>query len=212
MVIALLLLAALPALPAGSPSGCDTLCGTWVLDPVRSDAVEPLVEAALEKYKPPRARRPRLPEPENGAQAVAKAEMERSLEELLEPPGVIEMRKDLLQAMRAPPTVRISSRNAEILIGAGEFPDRIVEPDRPHSRVDALGTAEIKTRWKSGALVITEKYDRKRELEESYTLQGDGSLAVVREIERPGIRNIRAQAIYTRSAGNQDRAADRIRN
>ena len=65
LVIALLLLAAMPALPAGTPTGCDTLCGAWVLDPARTDAIEPLVEAELATYKPPRAYRPRLPEPDN---------------------------------------------------------------------------------------------------------------------------------------------------
>lgn len=197
----LLLLAALPAWSGDSPAGCGPLCGDWVLDRARSDAVQPLVEAALKSYKPPRARRPRLPEPENGAQAVANAQMERSLEELMEPPDVAELRKDLQRALPARETLRITGRNAEILIGAGEYPDRIVEPGRPHSRVDAEGTAEIKTRWKSGVLVITEKYDRKRELVESYKLQGDGSLAVDRLIERPGLKDIRVQSVYVRSAG-----------
>jgi len=200
-LLPVLLLAALPAWAQEAPSGCGPLCGEWTLDATRSDQVEPLVEAALKDYKPPRTRRPRLPEPMNGAQAVANAQMESSLEELMEPPDVTELRKDLLRSLPSRATLRISGRNAQILIGAGELPDRIVEPGRPHSRVDVEGTAEIKTRWKSGALVITEKYDRKRELVESYKIQVDGTLAVDRLIERPGLKDIRVQSVYVRSAG-----------
>jgi hypothetical protein len=168
-----------------------------VLDTQRSDRLEPQIEAALAKYDPPRARRPRLPRPENGAEAVAH-ELERSLEPLFEPPGVAELRADLRQSLHTPLELRITARPSGILIGSGEHPDRIVEPGRPHSRVDDRGTANIKTAWKSGSLVIAEKYERKRELVESYTLQRDGTLAVAREIERPGLKRIRVQAIYMR--------------
>jgi hypothetical protein len=49
--LAVLMLMALPAWAGEPPPGCAWLCGSWTLDPSQSDAVETIIDTALEKEK-----------------------------------------------------------------------------------------------------------------------------------------------------------------
>lgn len=49
----LLLMLALPAWSSEDPPGCAWLCGDWVLDTAASEAAEPVVDTALEKFREP---------------------------------------------------------------------------------------------------------------------------------------------------------------
>ncbi|MET0280388.1 MAG: hypothetical protein ABW278_04590 [Steroidobacteraceae bacterium] len=201
MPLAALLVTCLLATPvsvmAAAPAGCARLCGQWVLDTAHSDAPEAVLDAALTTYKEPRARRERGPQGDGPVGDVI-ADMERSIGPIFDRPHRDDLRAELLAVVTAPATLEFDQRGTEILIRAAARGERRLSVGNPHARVDAIGTARINSSWKSGALVVTERYDRKREYAETYTLQRDGSLLVTREVERPGLKTLRLRAIYQR--------------
>ena len=189
--------AALPVWAADAPPGCAWLCGSWVLDAAHSDSADTAVDAALEKYKDPKPRKPRRHEADPVADADAQIEAE--LEPLYDRPTKAQMRKRLL-ALASPPASLVLAQQGseEIVIRPAGGAERHAFPDEPHSIVDAEGTAKITTKWKHDALVIEQKYDRKSKQIETYTLLPNGTLQVILELERPGARKIELKSLYRR--------------
>ena len=109
---------------------------------------------------------------------------------------------DLLMALLEPPSrLNLNARGGDVLIQGDDQPARKLTAGTPRSRVNTNGTSTILATWKnSSRLTITERYDRKRQYYEIYTLQpADGSLLVTREVQRPGLKPLRLQAVYRRS-------------
>jgi hypothetical protein len=193
-----LLITPVAVMAAAPTSGCARLCGQWVLDAAHSDAPEAVLDTALATYKEPRARRERGPAGDGPVGDVI-ADMERSIGPIFDRPRRADLRSELLTVVTAPATLEFDRRGAEILIRAPARGERRLSVGTPHARVDAIGTARISSSWKSGALVVRERYDRKRGYAETYTLQRDGSLLVTREVERPGLKTLRLRALYQRA-------------
>jgi hypothetical protein len=193
----LLLITTLPAaaLAAQPPSGCGRLCGKWVLDSSHSDAAGPALDSALATYKEPKPRRDRNYHSDSPVGDVV-ADMERSIGPILDRPHGSDLRVELLPLVTPPAELEFDRRSSEILIKAPTRGERRIVVGSPHARVDAAGTAKISANWKAGALVISERYDRKREYIETYTLQRDGTLLVTRQLDRPGLKTIRLRALY----------------
>ena len=203
-LLAALLIVALPA-GAASPSGCGTLCGSWRLDTTVTAAVAPVVDAALVSYSDPRGRRPvRSQRSRDGNLESATEQMDTAMQNSLGPimdrPVRAELRSELMSLLTPPAQLNVEARGVDILIkGDGQLA-RKLSPGTPKSRVNAEGTATILATWKSDRLAITERYDRRRRYNETYALQAaDGSLLVTREVERPGMKPLRVQAVYHRS-------------
>jgi antitoxin (DNA-binding transcriptional repressor) of toxin-antitoxin stability system len=201
-----LLAALLITLPAwaAAPTGCGSLCGNWQLDTSLSAAVAPAVETALSAYseprgrKPPRSARNREGFPETTVDQIDSA-MEHSLGPVFDRPGRAELRTELMAALTPPTRLNLDARGKDILIQGDGDPVRRLTPGTPKARVNANGTAEIMTNWKSERLTIAERYDKKNQYAESYALQTTGTLLVTREIKRPGLKPLKLQAIYRRS-------------
>lgn len=189
--------AALPVWAADAPPGCAWLCGSWVLDAAHSDSADGVVDAALAKYKEPKPRKPRRSHEEDPV-AQADAEAEDALRPTYDRPLKKQMRAQLLALATPPASLVLGERGEEILIRPAGGPERHAFPGEPHSRVDAEGTAHIRTEWKQDALVIDEKYDRRREQVETYSLLPDGTLQVTRVVERPGVKRLELHSIYRR--------------
>jgi hypothetical protein len=197
-LLAALLLATLPAWGA-TPSGCATLCGSWQLDTVLSAAVEPVVDAALAEYRPPRAKR--IP---NASQddmiGRIEEEMERSLGPIHNRPGRADLRGELLQRLEVPQKLSLEGRGDGLSIQGDGTLSRRITPGTPHARVDSNGTAKIRSSWKSAALVITEKYGRSNSYTETYAVQrSDDTLLVTREVRRPGMKILKIRSVYRRT-------------
>jgi hypothetical protein len=188
---------ALPAWAADTPPGCAWLCGSWVLDAAHSDPADTAVDAALAKYKEPKARKPRRREADPVADADARVEDE--LKPVYDRPLKAQMRKLLLALATPPASLVLTQRgDEEIVIRPAGGAERHAFPDEPHSLVDAEGTARITTRWKHDALIIEQKYDRKSWQTETYTLLPNGTLQVSLELERPGAKKIELKRLYRR--------------
>jgi hypothetical protein len=168
MVGVLLLVLAQPAWSGEDPPGCAWLCGNWVLDAAGSEAAEPVVETALEKFKT------------GGASTKA------------------QVRAQLLTLMSPPPSLELGEQGKQVLIRWGDSPERRVFPGEPHSRVDAQGTAKIRADWKKDSLIVNESYGSKREQTETYALLPDGTLQLTRVVERPEAKVMRLRSIYRR--------------
>lgn len=168
-LMGVLLLMAPPAWPAELPPGCAWLCGNWVVDPGSSDPAQSILDVALVEYKEPR-----------GA------------------PRREQLREELAPWMIPAEKLVLDQEGKDILIRAEGRPVRRFEARKSHVRVDAQGTARIRTDWKSDALVITESYDRARNHSQTYDLQKDGTLRVTLEVERPGLKRLRIRTVYRR--------------
>ncbi|MEO6186096.1 MAG: hypothetical protein ABIP38_15540 [Steroidobacteraceae bacterium] len=196
---ATLLLLSLPAWSATPGTACAALCGQWQMDTGRSDAVAPALDTALAEYKDPRPKRNK-DRGDADPFAQIEAEAERSLGPIHDRLGRDELRAELQHVLAAPERLRLDARRNEILILGDKNPERRLTPGEPHARVDAIGTATIKVSWKSGQLLVTEKYDRRRAYSETYALQpSDGSLLVTREVRRPGMKALRLKSVYRRT-------------
>jgi hypothetical protein len=189
---------------AAAPTGCGTLCGSWQLDAALSAAVAPAVDTALGSYNEPRGKRaPRSARsrsgmPEDTIDEIDSA-MEHSLGPVFDRPGRADLRTELMSLLTPPSRLNLDARGDDILIQGDGDPARRLTPGTPKARVNANGTAEILTNWKSAKLTVSERYDRKRRYAETYALQADGSLLVAREVKRPGMKPLKLQAIYRRS-------------
>ena len=166
MVGVLLLVLVQPAWSADDPPGCAWLCGNWVLDVAASAAAEPVVDAALEKFRSPDIKE--------------------------------QVRAQLLAVLSPPTALMLGEQGRQVLIRWDENPERRIFPGEPHSRVDAQGTAKIRSEWKKDALIINESYGSKREQSETYALLSDGTLQLTRVVERPEAKTMRLRSIYRR--------------
>jgi hypothetical protein len=202
-LLAALMFVAFPAV-AVQPATCGTLCGNWRLDTTISAAVAPAVDATLRSYSDPRARRPiRSQRSRDGNLETTvdqiDAAMENSLGPMIDRPVRADLRAELVSLLTPPSQLSVEARGADILIkGDGQL-TRKLSPGTEKTRVNAEGSATILATWKSNRLTITERYDRKRRYNETYVLQAaDGSLLVTREVQRPGMKSLRIQAVYRR--------------
>jgi hypothetical protein len=198
IVAAALLFISLPIWSAAPAPACAALCGQWQMDASRSEAIAPALDMALAEYKDPRPRRNK----DVGDNPIGQiqAEAERSLGPIHDRLGRDDLRAELQHLLAVPQLLRLDGRRSEILILGDKSPERRLTPGEPHARVDAIGTATIHVSWKSGQLLITEKYDRKRAYSETYALQrADGSLLVTREVRRPGMKALRLKSVYRRA-------------
>jgi hypothetical protein len=203
-ILGLLLVCALPAWAGDPPSGCAMLCGSWVLDAGHSDALEPVVDAALVKYKepkPPRARQQVYTDDlvRHDPLEQAEADIQDPARDF-QPMTREQMRAGLLVTLAAPPTLVFTAQGDNVLMRTGEQYERRFFPGEPHSRVDSRGTAKIRTDWNRNALVVSESYKGKgrRESTETYALQPDGTLLVTHTLDRSGVGLMRVRAVYRR--------------
>jgi hypothetical protein len=197
-LLAALLVTALPAWGA-APTGCATLCGSWQLDTTLSAAVEPVLDAALAEYKQPREKRIPTAKADDMVGQIEE-EMERSLGPIRNRPGRDVLRDELLQRLTVPRQLNLDGRGEGLAIQGDGTLSRRIAPGTPHSRVDSNGTAKIHSSWKSGALVISEKYSRRNSYTETYALQrSDATLLVTREVRRPGMKILRIRSVYRRA-------------
>jgi hypothetical protein len=203
-LLAVLMFVAFPAV-AAQPAGCGSLCGNWRLDTTISAAVAPAVDAALRSYSDPRIRRPTRSQRSREGNLETTVEqidaaMENSLGPMIDRPIRADLRAELMSLLTPPAQLSLESRGAEISIkGDGQL-TRKISPGTEKTRVNAEGSATILATWKSSRLTITERYDRKRRYNETYVLQAaDGTLVVTREVQRPGMKSLRIQAVYRRA-------------
>jgi hypothetical protein len=186
------------ALPAGAvdaPSGCARLCGNWVLDAARSEPAEPVIDAALDKYKepaPPKRRRPPREDPLDPAPDLADEPPARPPEHTFK----AQLRTQLLATLTQPESLEVAARGDEILIRTPGTLERRLFPGEPHSRVDSTGTTRIDTEWKQGALVVKETEGRKHKRTETWTQLPDGALQVTLVVERPDLATLHLRAFY----------------
>ena len=183
----LLLLLMQPTWSSEDPPGCAWLCGNWVLDAARSENAEPVVDAALVKFKAREFPRggPSGPEAESAPSGPMRSAKEQ-------------LRTQLLALLAAPESLALAELGAQVLIRAGDHPERRFFPGEPHSRVDAQGTAKIRSEWKKDALIVNESYGSNREQTETFALLPDGTLQVTLILDRPQARTMRLRSIYRR--------------
>jgi hypothetical protein len=188
----LLFACATSAVPAAD---CGALCGRWRLDPAASDPVEARLDAAFAAYREAR-QRPNNDTP-HSLGAAAEAELRDSLGPITDRPDRDQLRTQLLSVLAPPQTLQITLAGQEVLIGADDRPARRYSPGEPHARIDAFGTATIKSSLSQGKLTISERYDRKREYLEAYAvLHADSTLVVTRTITRPGLKPLVLRSVY----------------
>jgi hypothetical protein len=184
------------AAPAAMAIDCGALCGRGGgLYPAARDPVEARLDAALAAYRESRHRE------DNSKPYSLKGAEEQELLESLGPindrPDRDELRTQLLAVLVPPETLQITLAGQEILIGADDRTARRYSPGEPHARVDAFGTAKIKTELSQGKLTISERYDRRREYVEAYGVQrAEGTLIVTRTISRPGLKPVVLRSVY----------------
>ncbi len=202
-MLGLLLILTLPAWGDDS-AGCAMLCGNWILDAARSDALEPVVDTALERYKEPKPPKPREPRYDYD---IARHDPLEETEAGFQDPALdftpqtkAQMRAALLTTLAAPPTLLFSAQGDDVVLHVGDNLERRFFPGEPHSRVDSHGTAKIRSDWTKNALMVSESYKGKgkREGTETYALQADGTLLVTRTLDRSGVSPMRVRAVYRR--------------
>jgi len=194
--IVLLMLLPLAALTrTQAPVACKP-CGSWQLDASASEAVEPAVDAALAKYKPPKPRRYRAHYGDIASET--EAEFQASLDERPGPGDRKRLRDILLKQLASPAELALRQDGEDIVIEPTGGYRRRVTPGEPHARVDELGTAEIVTSWRGASLTITETYQqRKTQNREVYALDAaKGLLQVTRTLNRPGLPAVVVRSTY----------------
>ena len=192
-----LLLAALPVWASDAPSGCARLCGNWTLDATRSESADAAVDAALEKYKEPKAHKQAVM-PLNPDQPLSATNTQVYLGPIAGPPTKAEMRSRLLALLAPPASLTVAANGDEILIRPPGGPERHAFPGEPHSRIDAEGTATIHTQWEKDTLVIDETYRHGYWQTDSFAPLADGTLQLTRVVDRPGVSKLRLRAVYRR--------------
>jgi len=192
----LLTLWVLPLHAGDAPSGCAWLCGNWILDAGRSESAAAPVDAALQKFKEPKPRRPprRFPE---GPAGVEEPD-DFSPPPPPEPPGKASLRSQLLGELTASASLVVGQEDSAILIRAADGQERRIYPGRPHSLTNAGGTTTIKTSWKNNELVVREDRGGRRKFTETFALLADGALQMSRILERPGLKALHVRAVYRR--------------
>lgn len=181
---------------AATPA-CGRLCATaWKLDVAASTDVADAIEDALDDYKEEKIKRRRTPSGSDYA-AIAKAEMDESLGPLRQRPIREELREEVTRRLVIPETLKISQDEDELRIDEGRSTPRRFDLRESYSRVDSLGTAEIKARWTGGSFVVTEDYRKGRSNREAYAVDAkSGLLTVTRTLSRPALPKIVVQSLY----------------
>jgi hypothetical protein len=193
------LLLSLPAWSATTAPACASLCGKWLLDVQRSDVAATVLDAALLEYNEPKAKRPNTRSSSDPVRQI-EDEMERSLGPIHDRPGRVELRAELLRLLSTPNMLSFDAGGADIVIRGDSTLERRLTPSKPHSRIDEEGTATIRSSWDAGRLLVSERYDRRRQYTETYLVQRtDGTLLVTREVRRPGLKQLRLRAVYRRT-------------
>lgn len=169
-------------------------CGAWQLDAAASDDVDRALDRSFAEYKPPRLKRMRAPR--GDIEAETAAEFEYQLDRMPGPEDRPQLRAEVARLVASPKTLRLSEERSDIVIEAVGGPTRRVSPGEPHARVDSLGTARIKSRWRSGALTIEEDYRRGTVNRETYTVDNAGRLKVTRSVSRPGLPTVTVHSVY----------------
>lgn len=168
-------------------------CGEWRL--ASADDAAAAIDAALQRYKPPRFRRPRAAY--GDIQAESEAELQASLDR---PPAQYrqELREELEKLVPAPAGLRLRQDGEDLVIEPAAGPSRRLTPGEPHSRVDALGTARIVGRWRHNGLEVVDDYDRRgTSNRESYLVDpASGHLRVTRSFERRGMPDLVLHSEY----------------
>lgn len=180
---------------AGTPA-CGRLCeGSWKLDPAASSDPEEVLDDAMDEYKEEKVKRRRAPSGDFAA--MAKAELDESLGPLRQRPQREQLRDELKRRLEIPATLRITLDGSTLLLDEGRGNPRRLDLKEAYSRVDSLGTAEVKTRWSGGGFQISENYRKGRSNKEAYTLDRKGELLVVtRTLSRPALPTLTVKSVY----------------
>jgi hypothetical protein len=180
---------------AGTPP-CGRLCDVaWQLDEAASTDTEDALDDAIDEYKEEKPRRRRAPSGDYAA--IAKAELDDSLGPLRQRPMREELREELKRLLVIPTTLRIKQDGSEISLDEGRGNPRHLDLADSYSRVDSLGTAEVKARLAGGAFVITENYRKGRSNKEAYAVEAKGDrLVVTRTLSRPALHTIVIKSVY----------------
>jgi hypothetical protein len=188
----------LGAIQASLP-GCGGLCGSWQVNVAASDAPAAVVDKAFVNFKEPRPKRGRGHSSSN-VDSVMLAEDEASLGPILDRPPRTALQDEINEALKPPQLLVLGAAGRDILIESDGRSSLRLTPNEPHSRVDGLGTAKIRTTWRGDQLVVSETYDRRHRHTRSYTLQrGANTLVVTQVITRPGLRSITLRSVYDRN-------------
>lgn len=189
------LLLPLSAAQAGTPV-CGRLCATnWALDPAASTDADEALDDAMDDYKDEKLKRRRAPSGDYAA--IAKAELDDSLGPMRQRPVREELRQELQRRLDIPKTLHVTQDGNNLLLDEGRGTPRRFDLDESYSRVDSVGTAEVKSRWSSGSFTVTEDYRKGRSNREAYAVDGKGDrLVVTRTLSRPGLPKIVVKSVY----------------
>jgi hypothetical protein len=184
---------------AGTAPACMPLCGAWVLDTTESTDLNATLDKAMAQYKAPRARR--MHEARGSSiESMARAADEETLGPIQDRPGATALRHELEQTLHPAHHLALDANEHDILIRRDDAMPLIFSPGEPHARVDDLGTARIRTTWQDRQLVVTEVYERSRQLRRSYALQRKtDTLVVTQLVTRPGLPVTTLRSVYRRN-------------
>ena len=191
-----LMLGAFPLAAHSATPLCGRLCATaWQLDAEASTDADEALEDALDEYKEEKLR---LRSPRNGDLAsMEKAEMEESLGPLRRRPAREALREELKHRLAIPTSLRISQDGKELRVDEGRSNPRRFDLDEAYSRVDSLGTAEVKSRLSGNTFTVTEKYGKGRSNREDYVVEAKTDrLVVTRSLSRPALPALIVRSVY----------------
>jgi hypothetical protein len=187
------------AATGAAPPDCGALCGRWQLDPAVSDSLEPALDAAFAKFKDPRPKRMREGSPGN-IDSMNKAADEAELGPFYDRPNGFDLRKELTRTLTPPVMLELTARGSDMLVAIDGRKPLSLTPGEPHSRTDVYGTAEITVDWRKEQLVVTERYDRKRQYTRHLSVRReDDALVLTQQITRQGVPALIMHSIYRRS-------------
>lgn len=175
---------------------CGRLCtGSWHLDAEASTDADEALEDALDDYKEEKIR---IRVPRDGDLAsLEKAELEESLGPLRRRPRREELQGELKRRLDIPALLRVSQDGRELRIDEGRGGPRRFDLEESYSRVDSLGTAEVKAKLSGNSFTITEKYGKGRSNSETYTVEAKtGLLVVTRSFTRPALPLLLIRSVY----------------
>jgi hypothetical protein len=197
LLLAVLVTCGIPVHAATLPD-CSPLCGAWELDQAASDPLESTLDAAFAKFKEPRPK-DKSEFRVGNIESMSRAADEDALGPLYERPHADELREELLRTLTAPGKLELSIEGKDFLVAIdGRKPTRL-SPGVPHSRVDYYGTAEITMEWRQQQLIVTERYDRKRQYTRNLAMRhSDGAMVYTQQITRQGIPALTLRSIYRR--------------
>ena len=185
----------LVAAQAATPA-CTRLCAVaWQLDPLTSSDADEALEDALDEYKEEKIR---IRSTRSGDySSMANAEMDESLGPLRRRPPRDELREELKRRLAIPTSLHISQDGKELRVNEGRGSPRRFDLDESYSRVDSLGTAEVKAKLAGNTFTITEKYGKGRSNREDYVVEAKTDrLVVTRTLSRPALPELIVRSVY----------------